>query len=63
MRVRFTDYFHKTTRTMKPGALYDVEPVSQEQFDAFMAAKSKGSHYHATFKNDRSFTITKVENP
>lgn len=40
----------------KSGGLYRHSDVPQAKFDAFMAADSKGSHYHANIKGKHAHT-------
>lgn len=40
----------------KSGGNYRHEDVSQEKYDAFMAAPSKGSHYHANIRGQHKFS-------
>lgn len=45
--------YDPTTKTLQvqfPNGLYEVRDVSQAQYDAFMAAESKGAYYNSTFK-------------
>jgi hypothetical protein len=48
MRVAFTS-----------GGVYEAPSITQSDFDAFMAAKSKGVHFNKVMK--RAFTWSKIE--
>ena len=41
----------------KSGGVY-MAPTSQAEFDAFMASKSKGHHFHSKLKNTRVWKPT-----
>lgn len=42
------------------GDLYHVYPVTRREYQAFVAAPSKGRHYNQVFKDSDCFTIAKI---
>lgn len=53
MRVEFTRPGFDGAKKPLPARTFEVDDVSPEQHQAFMAAKSKGQHYHQTFKSSK----------
>jgi hypothetical protein len=55
--------FDAATNTMRVqfnnGGVYEALGITQSDFDTFMAAKSKGSHFSKVMK--RAFTWAKIE--
>ena len=58
LAVRFTRGYGEKRG---PGSLYHYANVTQEDYDAFLAAESKGRHFGATFKaHPEKFPYTKI---
>lgn len=58
MELQFWNGYRDAKR---PGPVYTYQNVSQEQWDAFMAAESKGTHFGQHFKGNPSHPYQKVE--
>lgn len=43
------------------GGLYSYVPFSQKQFDSFKKAKSKGKWFHKHIKDNKKYTVQKIE--
>jgi hypothetical protein len=54
--VGFDPASGEMTVVFKGGGVYSVADVSQQEYDAFMAASSKGSAYHSMFKFTKTVT-------
>lgn len=43
----------QTLHVQFPSGVYEVSDVTQDQYDAFMQAESKGKHYNEHFKGGK----------
>ena len=60
MRVRFFPERRVKSGTMAPGATYEVQGISREVYEEFLAAKSKGAHFHKHFRKNPDYNFVRL---